>query len=63
MDAPLSHPAPQYRIDPANPGDLLAWAELLDVEADVLRDAVELVGDDAEAVELALKGQVKVCAH
>lgn len=56
----LSHES--GRIDIANPLELGALAERLDVEADRLRDAVVLVGDDAEAVELALKGSVTVCA-
>lgn len=48
------------RIDIADPHDLRVWADRLDVEADLLRDAVLQVGDDAEAVELVLKGSVTV---
>ncbi|RZL30429.1 MAG: DUF3606 domain-containing protein [Rubrivivax sp.] len=48
------------RIDIADPDDLSAWAERLDVQADELRDAVLQVGDEAEAVELVLKGSVTV---
>jgi len=44
----------------ADPHELLAWPERLDVEADSLRDAVLQVGDDAEAVEPVLKGSVTV---
>ncbi|RZJ07528.1 MAG: DUF3606 domain-containing protein [Rubrivivax sp.] len=50
------------RIDIADPHELRAWAERLDVETDLLRDAVQQVGDDAEAVELVLKGTVSVAA-
>jgi hypothetical protein len=46
------------RIDIANPHDLRQWADRLNVETDLLRDAVLQVGDDAEAVELVLKGTV-----
>ncbi|HEY9109287.1 MAG TPA: DUF3606 domain-containing protein [Roseateles sp.] len=61
MTAPLHPPLQQTpRIDVADPHELLAWADRLDVEADSLRDAVLQVGDDAEAVELVLKGSVTV---
>lgn len=58
MNALPSPSAP--RIDIADPHELHAWAERLDVEAELLRDAVLQVGDDAEAVELVLKGSVSV---
>ena len=57
----LQYRLPQTpRIDIADPHELRAWADRLDVEADLLRDAVLQVGDDAEAVELVLKGTVTV---
>ena len=62
MNAQQRITRPTRRIDIANPQELLAWAERLDVEADVLCDAVVLVGNDAEAVEVALKGAVSVSA-
>jgi hypothetical protein len=63
-----AHPAPSTaarvsnaaRIDIADPQQLLDWAERLDVPPDLISDAVVQVGDDAEAVELVLKGTVQV---
>jgi len=56
-----SQAAPEAaRIDIANPQELLDWAERLDVPAALISDTVAQVGDDAEAVELVLKGTVQV---
>ena len=61
----MSHSAPRAsspdatRIDIANAQELLDWAERLDVPPASISDAVAQVGDDAEAVELVLKGTVQ----
>jgi len=62
MNIPPQIPHDAGRIDIANPHELLAWAERLDVPAADLRDTVLQVGDDVEAVELVLKGTVTVSA-
>ncbi len=51
------------RIDIHSPCDVQSWADLFDVPTAELCDAVVQVGDDAEAVELVLKGSVTVCAR
>lgn len=59
-----SHPLPQTpRIDIADPRALRRWTELLDVAPAELRDAVVQVGDDAQAVALALKGSTDALPH
>lgn len=58
MNAQPQNPPAQRRIDIGDPRDLDAWADRLSVDAGALRDAVLLIGDDVEAVELALKGRI-----
>jgi hypothetical protein len=53
---------PAARIDIANPQELLAWAERLDVPPALVSDTVVQVGDDPEAVALVLTGSAEA-AH
>lgn len=64
MNATSPNANAALRINIDNPHDVLAWADRLDVAAGDLRDAVVMVGDDAEAVALVLKGSATLCtAH